>query len=79
MSNRPYERNSVSVLCPFYIGKERNRIVCEGLITGTQTSISFANSSECCEWKTKYCGKDYNACGIAGMLNRKWGTIQTKH
>lgn len=79
MGTRTYDRNSASVLCPFYIGKERNRIVCEGLITGAQTSMSFQNPAECAKWKNRYCDRDYNSCGIAGMLNRKWDTIQTKH
>lgn len=72
MGRRTYERHAADILCPFFVGKERNKIVCEGLIDGSTTSMAFKNSAVCFAWQEDYCAGSYGSCGIASMLEAKW-------
>lgn len=72
MSKKSYERHSVDILCPFFVGKDTSRIVCEGLLPGSTTGLSFSNPAVYADWVNKKCKANYNSCAIADMLNRKW-------
>lgn len=72
MGKHTYERHATDILCPFFIGKERSKIVCEGLIAGSHTSISFKNPADCVAWRSNYCRSDHNSCEIHIMLTRKY-------
>lgn len=73
--SRSYETNCASVICPFFIGKDRNKIVCEGIVAGSSMSMSFASPADCVTWRKDFCSKDYPLCPFAGFLNDKWDKI----
>ena len=73
--SKSYESHYVSVVCPFFVGKERSRITCEGLASGSSMSMAFASPAECNDWKTRYCSSDYKTCPFTGLLNDKWDKI----
>lgn len=51
--------------CPFYKGKENNKICCEPLIPDTGLSIAFSSEEQMKDYMESFCKGSYNKCLLA--------------
>lgn len=74
--SRDYEQHCVGVVCPFFVGKNRSRIICEGQSAGNLLSISFSNPADCANWVKQNCNSFAPKCIIEESLKRKWEDME---
>lgn len=58
--------------CPYYKEDGGQVVRCEGPYHRSGLHLSFANRYQLSGHKRKYCQRDWAACPIAGLLNRKY-------
>ena len=55
---------SVRILCPFYVGEDKNGIRCEGVFCESTCTTRFATIARKTNHQKEYCEKKYDGCGI---------------
>ena len=63
------------VKCPYYHGEGRRSVHCEGVQEGCGLRLGFALLAGKNGYKATYCRKDWPACQVAGMLNKKYDYV----
>lgn len=64
--------DSKVIKCPFYLERQKDkcRIKCEGVMTGTTTQLTFRGDKR---WYMKdFCCKNFEKCRIYRMLDEKY-------
>lgn len=68
-------REARDVKCPFYLGEDSSRIVCEGPETGLRvilTAQTGSNRPMKSKYRRQYCCRDWKNCWIASQLQKKY-------
>lgn len=67
-------RDSPGAECPYWEGKDRQSIYCEGVEEGSRIRLSFSSPQDKQDYFRARCChcKDWHRCRIAQMLDKKW-------
>lgn len=62
-SDRVIQSIKDRVVCPFYVERHNNTIICGGFSKCTTMNTSFENNDKCTEHMYRYCGEmNYDSC-----------------
>ena len=57
------------IVCPFYVERHNNTIICGGFSKCTTMNTSFENNDKCTEHMYQYCAKmNYDSCEISEAI-----------
>ena len=57
------------LVCPFYVERRNNNIICGGFSKCTTMNTSFENNDKCIEHMYRYCAKmNYDSCEISEAI-----------
>ena len=68
-SDRVIQSIKEKLVCPFYVERHNNTIICGGFSKCTTMNTSFENNDKCTEHMYRYCAKmSYDSCEISEAI-----------
>ena len=68
----PTMYDDVNAICPYFLGSDNHKIVCEGIIEGSKTIVEFDNKKLRNRHREVFCDRRYSNCEVCRMLEDKY-------
>lgn len=72
----PKVYDDVDAKCPYFLGSDKHKIVCEGVTDGSRTVLEFDTKKLRNTHRELFCNSRYQNCEVCRMLEDKYDGME---